>query len=314
MRLGKLVLSGLLIICMLAIYGCGNTDAVTNGTDEGAFTIGYSNMDINNVHFVKISDAIKDYLEPLGHNFVEINADNDSAKQISDVEDLIAQGCDAILISPVDSKGIKTALQACVDAGIPAIIVDVLAEDVDLPSCQIATDNYLCGVQIAEYLIELSGGTAKVAIVDYSISTTVNERIAGFMDTIADYPEIVILDQQDAIPTIDAGLELVENYLQAHQDITDIFCFNDLTAQGALNACKGAGRTEIRIYGVDGNTDNIQLIANGSQIVATSAQFPAVEGKTAAEVALKILAGDSVDSYIPVSPALVNIDNAADYL
>lgn len=314
MKTKKILLVGLLIICMLSVLGCAPSTDTNTKEEDGSFTIGYSNMDINNVHFVKISAAIKEYIEPLGHSFVEVNAGNDAAKQISDVEDLIAQGCDAILISPVDSKGIKTALTACADAGIPVIIVDVLAEDKELAICQIATDNYQCGVQNAEYLIEKSGGTATVAIVDYSVSATVNERIAGFMDTIKSHPDIVVVDQQDAVPTIDAGLALVENFLQAHQDITDIFCFNDLTAQGALNACKGSNKTEIRIYGVDGNTDNIKLIAEGSQIIATSAQFPAQEGKTAAEVALKVLAGESVEAYIPVSPALITIDNAKDFL
>lgn len=266
-----------------------------------------------NAHCIKIADAMKETVEGEGYEYLETDAGDDAAKQLSDIDDLISYGCDAIIIDPVDSNGISSSIEACKKADIPVFIVDVeIADATDIVST-VATDNYAAGQKIGEYLVEQSGGTAKVAIIDYSISETVNKRLQGFKDAIAG-KDIEILSQQDATATtVDAGLELAENFIQGYgSEITDIFAFNDLTAQGAINACTAAGLNEMRVYGIDGHDDSIDLIEEGAQ-TATAAQFPVKEGQAIAKAAIDYLDGKDVEELIYITPDLVTKDNAKGY-
>jgi len=316
----------LALLVVFALMGCSSPAATkesaaepddTQAAEEAdqSYKIGYSNMDSNNPHFVNWGEGIRNGLESLGHTVVEIDAKNDGSKQISDVEDMIAQQCDVIMIAPVDSKGVKTALVACQDADIPAFILDIPAEDTDLVTCTVATDNFSAGKLLAEKMVEETGGTAAIAIIDYSVSEAVRARMDGFYSVITkeDYPDMVVVEQQDCLPTVEDALPLVENYLQSHPDITDIYAFNDLTAQGALNACTGAGRDDIRIYGIDGSQDGIRLASEG-KIVGTSAQFPVTMGEKAAEAALKLLNGETIDKEILVESLFIDKELAPDYL
>lgn len=302
----------------MMLVGCG-TDTNTsqagsgNAANDSSYVIGYANMNRVNAHCIKIADSIKATVEGAGNEYLETDAGDDAAKQLSDIDDLISYGCDAIIIDPVDSNGISSSIEACKKAAIPVFIVDVEIADAEDVVSTVATDNYAAGQKIGEYLIEQSGGTAKVAIIDYSISETVNKRLQGFMDAIDD-KDIEILSRQDATATtVDAGLELAENFIQGYgNELTDIFAFNDLTAQGAINACTAAGLNDMRVYGIDGHDDSIDLIEEGVQ-TATAAQFPVKEGEAIANAAMDYLDGETVDELIYITPDIVTKDNAKDY-
>lgn len=301
------------LACMMVFTACGNRDSGVQDDGSVRYTIGYSNMDSNNPHFVNWGDGLRNTLEPLGHTLVEIDAQNDGSKQISDVEDMIAQGCDVIMIAPVDSKGIKTALLACRDAEVPAFILDIPAEDTELVTCTIATDNFSAGKLLADKLVEETGGQATVAVIDLSVSEAVRQRMDGFFSVVDQEPGISVVVREDCLPTVEDALPLVENYLQSNPEITDIFCYNDLTAQGAYNACIGAGRDEIRIYGIDGSADGIRL-ANEGKLVGTSAQFPIKMGEIAGETACKLLAGEEIEAEILIESLFIDQELSGDYM
>lgn len=310
----KLVrLSALVLVCMVLFTACGKGDSAAGDPSAPKYTIGYSNMDSNNPHFVNWGEGLRNALEPLGHTLVEIDAQNDGSKQISDVEDMIAQGCDVIMIAPVDSKGIKTALLACKDANIPAFILDIPAEDADLVTCTVATDNFSAGKLLADKMVEETGGKATVAVIDLSVSEAVRKRMEGFFSVVDGKPDMKVVIREDCLPTVEDALPLVENYLQSNPEITDIFCYNDLTAQGAYNACVGAGRDDIRIYGIDGSADGIRLASEG-KIVGTSAQFPVKMGEIAGETACKLLSGEKVDKEILIESLFIDQDIADEYM
>lgn len=287
-----------------------------SGSADGGYVIGYSNMNRVNAHCIKIADSIKETVEGAGYEYIETDAGDDAATQLSDIDDLISYGCDAIIIDPVDSNGISFSVQACADAGIAVFIVDVECADTTNIVSTVATNNYLAGQQLAEYLIELAAGEPiTMAVIDYSISETVNDRTAGFFDTLDESGvEYEVVSRQDATATtVDAGLELAENFLQAYGDeLTDIFAFNDLTAQGSINACIAAGLEDIRVFGIDGHDDSIDLVASGEQ-TATAMQLPVEEGATVAQTAIDYLSGKDVEELIYIDPILVTQENAAEY-
>ncbi len=324
----KKVLWGIVLAMALSmgLIACGGSSgeeqspsvdsASENGEAGGGYTIGYANMNRVNAHCIKLADAIQAAVEGAGCEYLETDAGDDAAKQLSDIDDLISYGCDAIIIDPVDSNGISSSIEACANAGIAVFVVDVECADTTNIVSTVATDNYAAGRQLAEYLMEQADGEPIVlAVIDYSISETVNKRTAGFFETLdSEGAEYEVVSRQDATATtVDAGLELAENYLQAYGDeITDIFAFNDLTAQGAVNACTAANIDDIRIFGIDGHDDSIDLVAGGDQ-TATAMQLPVEEGQTVAQAAMDYLDGKDVEELIYITPILVTEENAAEY-
>jgi len=217
------------------------------------------------------------------------------------------------MIAPVDSKGIKSALQACEQANIPAFILDIPAEDTDLVTCTIATDNFSAGKLLADKMVEVTGGKANIAIIDLSVSEAVRARMDGFLSVIDKNPDMKVVVRDDSLPTVEDALPLAENFLQSNPEITDFFCYNDLTAQGAYNACTGSGRDEIRVYGIDGSADGIRLTSEG-KLVGTSAQFPVKMGKVAGEAACKLLAGETIEKQYLIESLFIDKENSDEYM
>lgn len=102
------------------------------------------------------------------------------------------------------------------------------------------------------------------------------------------------------------GLSVMENILQAQSEINAVFAHNDEMALGALEAVKASGR-EIMIVGFDATDDAVKAVEDGT-LAATVAQQPKMIGSLGIETASKVLAGDSVDEFIPVELKLVTME------
>ncbi|MBI9099892.1 MAG: substrate-binding domain-containing protein [Spirochaetaceae bacterium] len=95
----------------------------------------------------------------------------------------------------------------------------------------------------------------------------------------------------------------MENILQAQSNIDAVFAHNDEMALGALKAIEGSGR-EISVVGFDANDDAVKSVAEG-KMAATVAQQPVLIGSMGVEAVSKVLAGETLEKYIPVSLKLV---------
>src|SRR5688572_25668755 len=102
--------------------------------------IGLSVSTLNNPFFVSLKDGVVNEAEALGMEVIIVDAQNDSAKQVNDVEDLIQQGVDALLINPTDSAAISTAVQSANNIGIPVITLDRSADNGKVETL-VASDN-----------------------------------------------------------------------------------------------------------------------------------------------------------------------------
>jgi ribose transport system substrate-binding protein len=297
---------------ILAAVGLASL-AFTAAATAQAQTIGVSFQTFSNQHWVRWEKGIRTAVEPAGVKVVAVDAQYDSVRQIGQIEDLISSKVDLLIVVAVDGKAIKTALESAKKANIPVIIADIPVDNPELVTSTVATDNVLAGRLVGERLVKESGGNAKVAIVDYSPIKSVRDRVDGFLAAIKDSPGIEVVARQDALPSTEAVLPVVENFLQSNPEITDIFCINDLGAFAAINASKAANRSEIRIYGVDGNPDAAKAALKG-EMIGTSAQFPIEMGLKAGEIALKILKGETVPKEVPVAAKFIAKENAQEYL
>ncbi len=269
---------------------------------------GATYMTMNNPFFIALNDGIKSIVEANGDSLVALDPALDLNKQISQIEDLIAQGVDAIFLNPVDWKGIKPALEAAKKAGIPIINVDAPVFDEDLVDCIVASDNYKAGVLVAEDVMKRLE-SAKVVLLEHPTAKSAIDRTQSFKDIVKDKPQYEIVASQSSEGQLEQAMPVMENIIQAQKEIDVVYGLNDPTAMGALAALQAANRDkDVLIYGVDGAPEAKLMVKEG-KITGTAAQSPKGIGTTAAETAYKILKGESVEKSILVPVTLITSDN-----
>ncbi|WP_061809637.1 ribose ABC transporter substrate-binding protein RbsB [Rossellomorea vietnamensis] len=267
--------------------------------------IGLSVSTLNNPFFVSMKNGVEDEAKKQGMEVVVVDAQNDAAKQINDVEDLIQQGVNVLLINPTDSAAISTAVQSANSLGIPVVTLDRSAEKGDVATL-VSSDNEKGGEMAGEYLVEQLGEGAKVAELEgVPGASATRERGAGFHN-IAD-ENLDVVAKQTANFDRTEGLNTMENLIQGNPDIKAVFAHNDEMALGALQAIQSSGR-DVLVVGFDGNEDAMTSILNGN-LSATVAQQPEKIGSLAVQAGADVLSGKKVDKKIPVPLKLVTEEN-----
>ena len=302
----KIKLFFFVVIALLTMSACSMDSSLeqkdgNKGTKEGSFKIGFSISTVNNPFFVTLSEGAKAASGENGVDLVIVDAQDDASKQASDVEDLIQQGIDLLLINPVDSSAVGSAVESANAAGIPVITVDRSADSGEVVA-HIASDNVEGGRLAGEYLLELVGEGVKVAMLEgVPGSSAARDRGEGFLEAVKGKVELV--SSQPANFNRSEGLSVMENMLQAHPDIEAVFAQNDEMALGALEAIAAAGK-DIIVIGFDATEDALKKIEEG-KMAASVAQKPEEIGKTAIETAVKYLNDEKVEEFVPVELELV---------
>jgi ribose transport system substrate-binding protein len=273
---------------------------------SGGLTLGLSLSTLNNPFFVTLKDGAEAAAQAAGVELVVVDAQDDPAKEATNIEDLIQRGVDALLINPTDADAIVPSIQKANEAGIPVFTIDRGAAGGEVVS-HIASDNVAGGRMAAEYLCGLLGGAGKVVELEGIAGTSAaRDRGQGFNDYMsADCAGVEIIARQTANFNRADGLSVFENILQAQPEIDGVFAHNDEMILGAIEAAEAAGRAgEITFVGFDAVDDAVAAVEAGS-LAATVAQQPAEMGRLGVETALSSLNGQSVDTYIPVDLSLV---------
>lgn len=302
----KKIVSIIMVLSLMVLAACSMDSGLTDDKKEKKDSmkdvkVGVSISTLNNPFFVSLKDGIEKKAKEKGMKVTVVDAQDDTAKQISGIEDLILQKVDVLLVNPTDSAAISSAVKDANDAGIPVITIDRSSDEGDIETF-IASDNVAGGEMAAEYLVKELGKKAKVVELEgVSGASATRERGKGFHN-IAD-KQLEVLTSQTAEFDRTKGLNVMENILQGNKDIQAVFAHNDEMALGAIEAIKAAGK-DIIVVGFDGNDDALKAVENG-ELNATIAQQPALIGEEAINAAEKILKGDKVDDTISVPLKLV---------
>jgi ribose transport system substrate-binding protein len=253
--------------------------------------------------YLELADAMKKQAAKENVTLDLSIANQDLSKQISDVEDFISKKVNAIILSPVDSKGVKAAVLKAQAAGIPVITVDIAAAGVNVTS-HVATDNYTGGVKAGELMAKVTGGKGKIGVLHYPSVQSVVDRVEGFKKALAAFPEMKIVSIQPGITRTEA-LASSQNMLQANPDLVGIFGFGDDAALAALASVKSAGLLkQVKVVGFDGMAEARTAVDKEPAFVGVIRQYPDQMGAKAVELAVKVLRGGSVDKLSPIVPGV----------
>lgn len=271
------------------------------GGDLKDIKIGLSVSTLNNPFFVSLKDGVVEEARKHGMETIVVDAQNDSAKQSNDVDDLMQKGVNVLLINPTDSASISTVVQSANSLGIPVITLDRSADQGDVKAL-VASDNVKGGKMAAEFIEKIVGKGAKVVELEgVAGASATRERGKGFHE-VADQ-NLKVIAKQTADFDRTKGLNVMENLLQANPDVQAVFAHNDEMALGAIEAIKSSGK-DIPVVGFDGNDDAMKSIKEG-KLTATVAQQTEWIGQLAVQAVYDVLQGRTVEKTIPAPLKLV---------
>jgi ribose transport system substrate-binding protein len=297
------VLLPLLLATIFFLTGCSQSDQATaaKSTPEkkakSSYTIGMSQCNLGEPWRVEMNAQIKAAADK--HPNLQVifkDAQNDTLKQRSHVEEFVSAGVDLIIITPKEAQPLTEPIAKAMDAGIPVIVLDraVLG---DKYSCFIGADNKKIGRAAGEWIVKKLGGKGKlVELKGLMTSTPGQDRDSGFREGIAGSGLEVVFDADMKWLEPNARQEM-ESALARFNKIDCVYAHNDPGAHGAYLAAKAAGREKEMIFvGIDAlPQEGVAYVQQG--ILDATFQYPTGGGE-AIDTALKILQGETVPKKI----------------
>lgn len=318
----------IIMLCVLGVTACkknvgtpednaasSEVDGEEQEEEKEEFVVGFSAIDMENPYFLTLESAIREVLEEVGYKLITKDPGTDPEVQETQIQEMIEEGIDAIILSPVDWEKITPSLQTLKDAGVKIINVDTQVKEMDYVDAYIGSDNYSAGVICGEDLIERCPEGGKVAILECPTQNSINDRITGFEETLAKAEKgFEVVAREDTGGEFERALEASKRIVEEHPDIVAIMCGNDQLAVGAKTALNVAELRNVWVYGVDGSPDiKKELQKPETQIAGTAAQSPINMGKTAAQTTINILTGEEYEPEVYEEIFMIDHDNVEMY-
>ena len=286
------------------------------------YKVGFSQMESNNPWRIAETKSFQETAEGCNWDLISTDAAGSAAKQVADVDSMIAQGIDVLFLPPREEKPLIPAVMKAKAAGIPTFLVD---RSVD-PNVAQAGRDYVAflgsdfvdqGRRVAEWTLENFEGE-KGIIVELEGTTgssPANDRKKGFDDVMADQDNMEIVASQSGDFARDLGRQVMETLLQAHPDVNIVYAHNDEMAIGAIQALELAGRKpgeDVLVVSIDGTRDALQAIIDGKMgVTVESSPF---FGPLACKVMERYANGEEIETWVKVEDRIFTADNAADHV
>ena len=266
-------------------------------------TIALTVSTLDNPFFVSLKEGAQKKADELGYKLVVLDSQNDPAKELANVEDLLVRGAKVLLINPTDSEAVSNAVAIANRNKIPVITLDRGAAKGEVVS-HIASDNVAGGKMAGDFIAQKLGANAKVIQLEGLAGTSAaRERGEGFKQAVAEH-KFDVLANQPADFDRTKGLNVMENLLATKGTVQAVFAQNDERALGALRALSAANK-KVLVVGFDGTDDGMKAVKSG-KMAATIAQQPALIGELGVVTADKLLKGEKVEAKIPVDLKVIS--------
>src|SRR6516162_8290342 len=290
-NVSKITRAGFLLVC-------ATLSLVTIGSNSPAaekILIGFSQATMNSTWRVAMTEGNKNYAAE-HYPDVELlftDGQNQAAKQISDVGNLMSRGIKVLIISSVQAEPLTPVVRQVMEANIPVVTLD--REVNSAVTCRIGAENRPIGVNAGKFIIQKLNGTGNVIEIEGTVgaSATIG-RHDGFRDALTLAPKIKVVADQFCDYLREPAEKFVQDMLQRFGpgQIQAIYAHNDQMALGAAKAVADAGRTkEIIIVGIDGENSAFEAIKDGKLSATFIYPFCAPEGVV---YAYKIAKGEQV--------------------
>jgi len=278
-----------------------------------SYTIGVLEPNMAIPHFVAQAYGFVDEAEKLGMKVIMYDAGEHKnvAKQVSQMEDLIANKVDVICIVPGTTVTAMAQIDQAIAAGIPVVNVNIMSENQKVLG-RIRSDDYEQGRLQGEFIVKALKGKGNVVMMNgVSGNSAFINRAKGFQEYVAKYPDIKILSEQWTPNATDRGLKLMEDWSQTFPKIDAVYSGADRLAIGAAQALRAQGKKpgDVVITTVDYNDDTERFVREG-WISAAMAQSPVLMGRWGVRVALAALQKQPIPEKLFTPNFVMTKDNA----
>jgi inositol transport system substrate-binding protein len=281
MKLARVLLP---VIAMTAMV-LGGTFALAA---QSKVKIGVTLAMFDDVFITNVRDAMTKWAK--AHPDVEltiVDAANDTAKQVGQVENFLAQGMDAVVILPVDTTATGQMTKAIVKAGKPLVYVNRKPSNLPKGVVYVGSKSIDAGVMNMEELGKAMGGKGNLAILIGELSDEpAHGRTDGIKQVVKEqFPNIKVTREQTGHWKRESGKTIMEDWLASGQQIDGVAANNDEMALGALQAIKAARKIDkIPVGGTDGTHDALESMDKG-ELNNTVFQDPVAQGEEAVNAA-----------------------------
>jgi inositol transport system substrate-binding protein len=281
-----------------------------------AANIGVSMDKFDDNFLTVLRNGMIDYAKTLPGVTLHVeDAKDDVSKQLSQIQNFIANHVDAIIVNPVDTSATPAMTKLAADAGVPLVYVNREPADVNTlgpKAAFVASNEVESGTLETKEICKLLGGKGDILVIEGELSNQAAvQRTKDIHDVIAT-PEckgMKIIAEQTASWDRTKAQNLMTNWLSKGLKFDAVISNNDEMAVGALQAMKAAGidTKKAIVGGVDATQDALASMKAGD-LKVTVFQDAAGQGKGAVDAALALAAGKAVEKkvYIPfqlVTPA-----------
>lgn len=331
------------LICVLAAAGCrkeggGGGGSVGVGAVGGGvaaartrlsekmqrgekIVVGFSQMENDGPWRIAETASMRDEgaKRAARYQLLVTDAQGQTSKQVSDVEDLIARGVDVLFLAPREEQGFESALQAAREKNIPVFLID---REVNGKASEdfvtfIGSNFVEEGRRAGEWLAKQTNGKAGIVeLLGTSGASVARDRHDGFAEAIKGSPDMKILTSQTANFNRAQGQKVMENIIQAQgKNITVVYAHNDEMALGAAQALKAAGMQpgkDVIVLSVDGEKAALEAVQRGemSATVECNPRF----GPVAFDTLEKFLRGEQLPAKIINQDRFFDATNAAQFV
>ena len=311
MRMTRL-LPAVLALAVVSATGCANA------ADDGKVKVGYVVNFGSHEWYQNVIKGAEDTAKAQGLDFEWADANVDLSKQITQCENMLTQGVDVLMLSPVDPDGLSSVMSQAEESNTP-----VVTESNTVPGAKTAVGIHnleaakLLGQWAGDYITNTLHTKAKVLIVGLPTQVDTRDRVDGFKQGLeasgADYE---IVQEVNGGGLKDQALDVSADAITAHPDVNMIFGINDDSALGGTQAYQEAGLDVGKLttlgFGVEGRAGKTAL-SSGGPYKAGLGMFPEFVGRTLIEQAKAVNDGKDVPERTVTPATVLTADNLADF-
>lgn len=287
--------------------------------EEDGIKIGVSWQDLSEQTFAEFSSYMQEYASSeYGAEITIVSADWSAPTQVTQIENFIESGCDAIIIGPVDPASVSAVTKKAIEEGIYILSY---AAHIENYSAEYLVDDYntgyAAGEEAAQWINDKCDGKAEYGVLDLPINDRLIARAQGMIDAITENaPEATKVAQSDGGGAAADGMNDTEDFLQAHPEMKIIVSIGDGGAIGANEAVKASGidYSDFGIFAVDATQEGLQKVKNNEPLRASvSLGGPIVQGSYMIDTVVKMVKGEEFERDGLMSYKVINQDNCEEY-
>lgn len=291
-------------------------------TSIHAIKIGYSSPNFDDNFQTVLRNTAQEYAESLGHTIQIEDAREDVGTQISQVQNFIASGVDAIVLAVVSAESSPQITKMAANAGIPLVYINRQPADLDAlgdKAVFVGSDEKWSGTLEAFELCKLAGGQGKavmlVGILSNEAAVTRSQDVREVFGGLSMCKGIELVDEQVAEWQRTKANDIVTNWISSGIEFNIVAANNDEMAIGAIQALKAAGVSmdDVFVGGVDATADALAAMKAGDLDV-TVFQNANAQAKGGIDAAIKLSKGEKLPNFVVIPFELVTPENVDQYM